>query len=758
MNIRTFTLYILIALASTPTIAMNAPKEKQEEVSRQYPLSIESPEEIIKSLGDRSLIILFDPNDDEKINKSLKNCELTGSLNTKLRSAIKLDGSHNKKTPIIASRTFYEDLINCKQLASSLTQWTIYKTNDNTLVIFMPGAYKQDPNEPNIIGNLKKDELISGIKISHLKPITDNKQAPTPIIDKQDLANYLKEILVTREDFKNISEEYLNRWDIYLNGHGTTTAVSQKDAVAGMSIKNFDKFLDFLNNKINTRSLLYDTCYAGAHLAIPYKYQQAEREAREKDLNYTVISTTSLSNITLTELLKENNISYATTNFASYFKDLESFFTKINTAEKGANALQNIPTLADIIKHVSSWENSYELDQPGESGRHWLQIPTVRFPHTDRFTIISAQDFNLTDSAIRHAINQKKEKMIIPEETKAILLESHYIPIPIEIKGYTMPLIIPKELDGKDYFFKKISMPNIKIIDFVMMFKMVTDKLPEVSNISGFYFDEIEIKIKKDEAAKLNENFYPENRCSFYNVRIVPGGDYNFFVSLYFGNKSKLKVIITPETGLSVMTYNNDPALYLADLDFYKKARYAAIKEFTSPDSMKDEPNNQTFEQLKNDHLRLYRWLASLENWGILDMYGKIPKPLAYDYLINPETFSSSNLSNEELSKIRLFKKWSSKLKNMDNPAKRGAFMAYLFDSNLDEWRAIHSNQDRQILDLVIGEIKKDKDLIAFAQYKELMGNPIKLIKWIASLSDEDIKHFESVIGPYKNNAAPPQE
>lgn len=775
MNImKNFPLFIAI-IFTQPLIAMNALTKKQADIVKKITAEASS-KEMAKGLRTRSLIILFDPNNDEQINISNKDCQ-PGSLSNKLKQAILLGGSYNENTPIIASYRFYDNLIICSDatddLKKALDHWKVYTTKDMSLIVLVPST--PDYN----------DDLISGIKINNLVSIEKRTKNPPPVNDN--LAAYLKEILVTRDDLlESETDKYLNRWDIYLNGHGSPKSSHGNNSVAGMLIDKFDTLLDFLNAKINTRSFLYDTCYAGGNLIEPYQYTQeghkvlenvteVKSEFRAKDLNYMVISTTTLEAVTFTN---------QETKFASYFNKLDKFFEKIpkeKTKEDAKTMLKETPFLADAILEVSDWTGSLR-DDAINAQSYWLQIPIVRFPHTDKFILAPSKElFWLNDSAIKYAINKGKGSLVIPKEVKIVLLESRYVPIPVEIQGNTMPLFIPKELKSTDYFFKKMSAPKLNIMDctnksdknindFIGCFEILRRKtkitnikdLEHVSSLGDFYIDTLEVKINPDDAKKIHEK--PDNNKTyyFYNVEIKPRVYNDLFTAVYVlkeqenNTEIKLKVRLNGNTPQSSCHWNvsfeTESEYSTGTLKNYKKAKDKIIKESSLPKQMKEESNEQIFERLKNHPLKLYPWLASLETSEIIKEYEKIPKPLAYKYLLPLPT----NLSEEEEFKINQFKQWDSTLKHLEeNKFQKDALVAYLFKSNNDlkEWKE-HQSQyiGEELLNEVIRTINDDKDFIAFARYRELCFKPIELIRWLATLSDEQIKHLESVIGSYETS------
>ena len=478
---------------------------------------------LISKLGIRQLIIIFDPLRSDN--------DICDTMQSKLIAALH-DPSY---APIIAPLNLAKRLCSKEEYARILSEWYIYTTRDktkpnntiidNNLVIFIPygeNMYMPSLNEFKMsergteIHNLSLVELILGIKIKQLT--TETPQTLLTLTSTEDkiapmnLPKQLEKILVSRIDFKGREgEAYLNRWDIYLTGHGG----SQNHYIAGMPITTFGTLLDFFNTKINTRSLFYDTCYAGgSHLTEPYQYTiqaNGKDEILKKDLKYLVISATTFETVTKTDKkagqgnLKTSSC-VANIDIKKYFKGMNQFFTKVD------HMRPNISELGEIVHNLTEWKHTFDLTE-------WFNLPAVRFPNTDKFsTIPTSLVFPIDDSAIMRAIHGSKNKqeahIKIPQGTKMILLESTYVPIPI-ILGSDIPLIAPRNF-ASDYFLKELRAPDIKLIppspseaarSFLNMIIRVSKKInAQVS----WYIEKLDIKIGDNTGA----DYLPKDRVT----------------------------------------------------------------------------------------------------------------------------------------------------------------------------------------------------------------------------------------------------
>lgn len=491
----------MICLSSGSAFGMQALKKKQMAVAdmQSRAISLEPKTEqdikaaklgVRKELGFRSLIILFDPKNDDKYR--FDGCRSGGAL------TYDFDGAIQGNVPILTSWSFLHYALNCEDTKKHLEKWNIYsvnieKGNDfyQSMCIFIPkknedylkklGKYTVNSNYQQISDGalLLGMNLKLGINTMRVEGYSSDNHAPL-----EDLKACLNQILVTNADLKKagIDESYTNTWDIYLSGHGSSKAAGyEQSKIAAVPIEDFEKFLEFLNLGISTRSLFYSSCFSGGeNLEKAYEYgtgiQLAQEEKRSKDFNYMIISANAFGTTTSAQKLESDS-------FDKYFDRLGRYLTRTGyQTVLDENTKNTIPlTLDRVINTIYAWEYSFDranfVRAHFSSSKVRLELPTVRLAHADRFVLTSSDDkrlFVINDGTIESVINGNKKEIIIPKDTKMIVLQSRYIPIPIVIQGYpsdpswlqldptnlsnykpTMPLIVPQEPD-KDYFIKEI--------------------------------------------------------------------------------------------------------------------------------------------------------------------------------------------------------------------------------------------------------------------------------------------------------------
>jgi hypothetical protein len=513
-------------------------QKEQEKQTQTSPVSMD----IINQLGIRSLIIISDPlNFDDYLKpKNVSDCTLySGTMWLNFKTVI----AHDIESPMIASRSLYDYLLSCNQLHRLLANWRIYTfPKDDALIVCIPKGEKfdgylaktKDFSAGGEGKNISDGELLLGIKVNRLKEIEPPSPLPTETkkpTSPDNLKQYLSDILVTHADLKGWGESYSNIWDIYLTGHGGE--LKGQMYLAGISTSSFNAVLDFFNLGINTRTLFYETCFAGGtNLKTPYQY--TNKEVQERNFKFTIIAGTTFFSETISHTsnfplidkretkklgepfyIKRCGLFVDDFDTDEYFKQLNEYFTNFGQANianlkkdqtskraKKAvkDALEERITLADVIKNISDWSTSLDPEH------RYLKIPSIRFPNTGWFKVAQIKQdlFTIDNSKIMRAVNQGNNKITVPADTKMILLEEQYIPVEIWIQGDKMPLLVPKKIDRDegdlDYFLAKIVAPDITLIDddasaqddFKTMILSLKNKAPNVGN---FFIEKFFVKV-----------------------------------------------------------------------------------------------------------------------------------------------------------------------------------------------------------------------------------------------------------------------
>lgn len=473
----------------------------------------------IARAGTRPLIILFDPDGQEKGEIGA----ITMTLNTALSQ---------EYAPIIASTTLLESPKRC-------SKWHTFQTPDKALLVFLPKtSYDEFFNN-----RTQEDTMIKyGIKLKGLEHIEAKYFVTQPTAEENstDLKAYLKDILVTHNDLKEMkAEDAFVTWDIYLSGHGGLAEKDMEATIAGLPLENFKQFLQFLNTGINTRSLLYDTCYSGGkHLKLPYQHtsatpgeedtqkllqeklknQEHDLPVQDTNLKFMIISSTIFERPTSTSQEKSSTSS---TQFSEYFSSLNQYFEKPGSI-----------TLSQVLDYASEWRKSYDPNK-----RAWLQFPTVRFPNTGWFVLPEMDNTVLIidDAAVRRAQASKAQEIKVGKTVKMIILDTHNIPVKVTFEGDSMPLFVPSKVETTNFYsFQEIYAPNIYLIagpntsgtqdnpkiDVKTMLEMVDEKLEELKYIVDIKIFIKRLTINLDDKHALEKRDASQNKMPFTRANI----------------------------------------------------------------------------------------------------------------------------------------------------------------------------------------------------------------------------------------------
>jgi hypothetical protein len=372
-------------------------------------------------------------------------------------------------------------------------------------------------------------ELLLGIKTNNLSPIeipltreksglkTEFKTLFNTITQSDDLPLYLKNILLTRDDFnkdlKGIEPKNNRSWDIYLVGHGLS-AKSGNPNIAGITPDKFKELLTFLNDQVKTRTFFYDSCYAGSHKE-PYQdpfEAPGKKEIRNKEFNFIIIAST-IFDLPSTALLGQFH-------FTDYFKKLNDYFAPYPSKQ------DKKLTLSDAVNAITSWKRLYKRETTYDPSL--AQIPIIRYPHTGWSTIIDLDNniFRLNNVAIMQAISEGKKTIDIPKYVSLILLETRYIPIPITINGSDMPILMPIEFNNASYFFKEINAPDVTLDEthsllkgsFYQMLQLLKAKTNNALKYNVFFIEKLHMKVSK----RATFTIASDAQLTFENVIINP--------------------------------------------------------------------------------------------------------------------------------------------------------------------------------------------------------------------------------------------
>ncbi len=361
--------------------------------------------------------------------------------------------------------------------------FVIKKINDS-LILILPVHYL---NKIQIdINETKKSnagatettplELKLGLRVNHMNTIDNIADINKP--DQQfEFAEYFinalfnnttqkSSIFCTRSEYQqNIP---LPIWSIYLNGHGKVN-----DSIAHLSLDDFKKFLHFLEKHINTKLLIYLSCYAAGINAD--KIYGSQHKWLAKQYSFPII-TCALTDAPV----------YTRTGSTKY----TGFFNEITKSE------------IDYKKAILYLQPMSSHEQRGGT-------PQIKLPGLEWFSVMDIQDKTVKiGSILAYArdpdkpldINKffnphtKKERGAPTEEFNptAILLYALDIPFELIINSESMSAIISMLPGKKRLKIKKISTQKHSYKNVLGWFAQIED----LSSYKVFFINEIQANDK----------------------------------------------------------------------------------------------------------------------------------------------------------------------------------------------------------------------------------------------------------------------
>lgn len=384
-------------------------------------------------------------------------------------------------------------------------QWIIKKIND-LLNLLIPISYLESLNidkervkqfDNNIISDV---ELQLGLKVNHMETLDYQSMkkkvgqftyanlgthflsyfykflAPKES-EKLEFASYfinsLKDIFCEKFDYQKKSRD-IPEWFIYISGHG-----SLMHSVAYLNFEDFNKFLYFLDSKINTKLLTISSCYSGG--ANVNKIYGELKLKTQKYFSFPIIIQ-ALNNTAIFSLAPRVDMSAYIHNKIKLITDIDfiNFFQKAKKMDGN---------YSEIIKFISP---------------DFIQnTPQIKLPGIEWFSVIELdKKIVLIGSTLVKARDPQKSLDVVSffkKEPKIILLYTDNIPFELVVNTLAVEYIIsmvPPQI------IKEIPMPvfmRIKKISSTQSFSDIIGWFKELIYTKGFtHFCIDEIGNKRD--------------------------------------------------------------------------------------------------------------------------------------------------------------------------------------------------------------------------------------------------------------------
>ena len=208
-------------------------------------------------------------------------------------------------------------------------------------------------------------------------------------------------------------------WNIYLGGHGINNI-----SVAGMPIKDFKEFVQFLSSRLHVYFLYYTTCYAGGlNLITPFK---------NFTTNFVIAQESTTASITYPILIRspdggpyplcEHSLCL---DPALYSKKSISFSRFFNALEQD---LQNVPVLQRVddpeleVLSYDPWRIILNYIAPVQKWREASDTPLIKFGGTEFFRASElGTSIKTVTEATKRACEFEGNEIVITDEIRALL-------------------------------------------------------------------------------------------------------------------------------------------------------------------------------------------------------------------------------------------------------------------------------------------------------------------------------------------------
>lgn len=370
-------------------------------------------------------------------------------------------------------------------------KWIIKEIN-NFLYLLLPiaslkvdtAAVAETGLESHIISPV---ELQLGLKVNHMKTIaspaeivieTENKKPPYFMNALYDENKKSSDIFCLRPQYYKHEISVFPLWTIYIDGHGS---VMKK--IVGLEIDDFKKMLNFFEHSIDTRLLIYRSCYA-AGLNNELIYNDAI-SAIQKTYSFAII-TQAITDAPAIELRPYPKVEDGLLKLET-FAHFDTFLQDValGVVDYQVLAQQLFPLVpAETVKAIEK--------------RVWGNVPQIKLPGVKWFSVLASQkDVVRIGRILSMAHDPQKPLDIIKffnTDPKAILLDTSDIPFELVINTNNLEAIISMTPGMSIHRIKKISSQHTinKILDWFMAIRdLDTEKI--------FFIEEINaLKVVKD--------------------------------------------------------------------------------------------------------------------------------------------------------------------------------------------------------------------------------------------------------------------
>jgi hypothetical protein len=245
-------------------------------------------------------------------------------------------------------------------------------------------------------------------------------------------------------------------WTIFLAGHGHYESDTHKGKIADLSIPEFQDVLNFLESKIKTKLLMYQSCYAGG-------------ENKIKAFNDM--------------LQNDNSKNYTFPIIVLSAHEVKSYVFMLSNSKQQER--QKFDTLFDeLLKEWYTLPDYYEILKKAEFIPFLQNFPQIRLPGCGWFSIEALNTCKENNDYIViskiNALTQKKD-ILIEEYTDIVFVYYPTIPFKIELakRDPEIPLYFSFMVPGvKEYHFAEIKNKHAALKEMILGIAGIAKETP----------------------------------------------------------------------------------------------------------------------------------------------------------------------------------------------------------------------------------------------------------------------------------------
>lgn len=434
-------------------------------------------------------------------------------------SRILLEALRQQAAPILASMSLLRVIFLTSKDSLLKTdfenEWAIKLVNAD-LALLTPKNYIQTMQDK--YGSRAKAasfsslEAVLGLQIDHMKTVSSLQEYAkkwVPDLDYFGFIEDLNEIFVPRTAYApektaqniGLTNTWVPTWSFFVNGHGELGK-----SIVGIPLKQFRPFLDFLANKINTKLLVYFSCYAaGTNAALIYGDLTAPTEYEETSKTASAL----YKNKTYPFVIATGALTDAPTSGIAVLFNFKDFVRQVTAPDNGDYTKMLMPVLRSAQGMVE--QEPFALETRGDI----RNVPQLKLPGLPWFNVVDTTKRVVSiGKTLAQARTQDLDIISYFKVNKplGILLYTSYIPFTLNINLDAMPPLILME-PGEDPALEKPSQPapmvyikGISINGTLDNFLQAFDIIKQAETKKTFWIESLTIEANKA-SKKIVNNF-----------------------------------------------------------------------------------------------------------------------------------------------------------------------------------------------------------------------------------------------------------